>query len=101
MLQQEELVNVYGYLSDTSHHQSDSITINRNPIFLFTKRTFDILMSTIGLTLLSPLFLVIAIFIKSEDPKGNVFYMQLRTGINGTALHEDKLTTIYSGIIAA
>lgn len=43
------------------------------------KRLFDIVMSFIGLVLLSPIFLVIAIWIKL-DSKGPVFYKQTRVG---------------------
>ncbi len=43
------------------------------------KRLFDIVASGIGLLLLSPLFLAIAIWIKL-DSKGPVFYRQVRVG---------------------
>lgn len=43
------------------------------------KRTFDILMSFVGLLILCPLFLVVAIWIK-VDSKGPVFYRQIRVG---------------------
>ena len=45
------------------------------------KRLFDIVASGIGLVLLSPLFLVLAIWIKM-DSKGPVFYRQVRVGKN-------------------
>ncbi len=43
------------------------------------KRAFDILASAVGLILLSPLFLVIALWIKC-DSRGPVFYRQTRVG---------------------
>ncbi len=43
------------------------------------KRAFDILASAIGLILLSPLFLVVALWIKC-DSRGPVFYRQTRVG---------------------
>lgn len=43
------------------------------------KRTFDILASFCGLLLLSPLFIVVAIWIKL-DSTGPVFYRQIRVG---------------------
>lgn len=46
-----------------------------------TKRIFDILFSIIGLILLSPVFLVIALLIVI-DSKGGVFYRQIRVGKN-------------------
>ena len=43
------------------------------------KRLFDIVASGLGLILLSPLFLILAIWIKI-DSKGPVFYRQVRVG---------------------
>ena len=43
------------------------------------KRSFDILASGLGLIVLSPLFLILAIWIKL-DSKGTVFYRQVRVG---------------------
>lgn len=45
------------------------------------KRLFDIVASGCGLIFLSPLFLILAIWIKS-DSKGPVFYKQIRVGRN-------------------
>lgn len=48
--------------------------------YRFIKRVFDFVASLLGLIILSPLFLIIAIAIKVEDPKGAVFYSQTRLG---------------------
>lgn len=45
------------------------------------KRLFDIIASGLGLIVLSPLFLILAIWIKL-DSKGPVFYRQVRVGRN-------------------
>lgn len=45
------------------------------------KRLFDIVASGLGLLVLSPLFLILAIWIKL-DSKGPVFYRQVRVGRN-------------------
>ncbi len=45
------------------------------------KRVFDILFSTIGLILISPVLLMLALFI-SIDSKGGIFYKQVRIGKN-------------------
>lgn len=45
------------------------------------KRAFDIIASGLGLIVLSPLFLILAIWIKL-DSKGPVFYQQVRVGRN-------------------
>lgn len=45
------------------------------------KRLFDILASGLGLLVLSPLFIILAVWIKL-DSKGPVFYRQVRVGRN-------------------
>ena len=50
--------------------------------YRFTKRLFDILASLIGLVILSPVFLIVAIAIKIDDG-GPIFYNQERIGKNG------------------
>ena len=47
------------------------------------KRLFDVVASTIAVVLLSPVFLLIAICIKVDDPNGPVFYSQTRVGKDG------------------
>lgn len=47
------------------------------PVYDVCKRIFDVVMSTIALILLSPVFLVVAIAIKAQDG-GNVIYKQTR-----------------------
>ena len=47
----------------------------------FGKRALDLLLSGLGLIVLSPLFLIISIAIKAEDP-GPVFFRQKRVGIH-------------------
>ena len=63
----------------------DNTTINleyqdKRYIYRGSKRIFDFVASLFGLTILSPLFLIVAIAIKVEDPKGPVFYSQVRFG---------------------
>ena len=69
-------------------NNSDVTWLNQDKInaqvgYLFIKRIFDIVASFAALLILSPLFLVIAILIKLEDPQGPVFYSQIRVGRNG------------------
>lgn len=58
----------------------DNIQTNNSIFYLATKRIIDIVGSLFGLILLSPLFLIVAILIKLEDPKGKVFFSQERNG---------------------
>ena len=57
------------------------------------KRLFDIIFSLAGLITLSPLFLFVAILIKSED-KGPVFYKGLRVGKDGDNFKMFKFRTM-------
>lgn len=41
--------------------------------YLVTKRLLDMLLSFVGLIVLLPLFIVVGVLIKLEDPKGSVF----------------------------
>lgn len=53
---------------------------NESIFYSVTKRLIDIVGSLCGIILLSPLFLIVAILIKLEDPKGKVFFAQERNG---------------------
>ena len=58
------------------------------------KRIFDLLASTIGLIILSPLFLLISLAIKLES-KGKIFYLQKRVGLNGREFKLIKFRSMY------
>lgn len=60
------------------------------------KRLFDIFLSGFGLILLSPLFLVIAIWIKL-DSRGPIFYRQVRVGRNNTEFKIFKFRSMRIG----
>jgi len=60
------------------------------------KRAFDFFASLAGLIILSPLFLIIAIAIKVEDPKGSVFYSQIRLGQNQAPFKMYKFRSMVS-----
>ncbi|UDN25721.1 sugar transferase [Aeromonas caviae] len=57
------------------------------------KRLFDMVCALIGLVVLSPLFLVIAVWIKL-DSKGPVFFRQVRVGRNGKPFRIHKFRTM-------
>ncbi|WP_081671618.1 sugar transferase [Paenibacillus antibioticophila] len=65
-------------------------------LFLVFKRTIDILGSLAGLILLSPLFAIMAILIKWEDPSGPVFFYQTRVGKNERLFRMYKLRSMYT-----
>ncbi|MGI8893247.1 MAG: sugar transferase [Bacteroidia bacterium] len=63
---------------------------------MFLKRIFDVLVSFIALIILSPLFLLIALYIMI-DSKGNIFYKQKRVGKGSRLFELYKFRTMYSG----
>ena len=58
------------------------ITKDEGLIYKFSKRALDIICSTLGLIMLSPVLLIVAILIKLES-KGPVIFSQKRVGLNG------------------
>ncbi len=60
------------------------------------KRAFDIIASGLGLIVLSPLFLVLAIWIKL-DSKGPVFYRQVRVGYKNKDFRIFKFRSMRGG----
>lgn len=61
---------------------------------LFLKRTMDIVGATIGLIVLSPLLLTVALIIKLTSP-GKVIYRQQRIGRNGKPFYLYKFRSMY------
>lgn len=62
-------------------------------MFKVIKRLFDIIISFLGLLILSPLFLLLTILIKC-DSKGPVFFIQKRVGRNGKKFGIFKFRTM-------
>ena len=61
----------------------------RRVAYCIIKRAFDFIFSLLVVVLFSWLFLLIAVAIKIDDPKGPVLFKQLRVGLNG------RLFTMY------
>ncbi|WP_412760636.1 sugar transferase [Peribacillus frigoritolerans] len=64
----------------TSDYLLKADEVNSNVAYLRTKRLIDIMGALIGLIILSPVFLIVMILIKVEDPKGPIFFKQIRVG---------------------
>ncbi len=62
---------------------------------LFIKRFIDVVFSGIGLVLLLPLFIIVALFIKLTSP-GPVFFIQQRSSLNGRKFNLYKFRTMVS-----
>lgn len=79
----------------------DEVAINRPTGYRLSlnsilKRTIDITGSLIGLILLSPLFVLIAVLIKLEDPKGSLLFYQTRIGKNEKPFRMFKFRSMVS-----
>lgn len=61
----------------------DEQRLNRQYMYRCIKRIFDFAASLIAIVIFSPVFLIIAIAIKINDPAGPVFYTQTRVGKGG------------------
>lgn len=66
---------------------------NAKKIYLIIKRVIDIILSILGLIVLSPFFLLIAIAIKI-DSKGPIFFAHKRIGKNGKTIKIYKFRTM-------
>ncbi|MEV5027113.1 sugar transferase [Paenibacillus sp. LPE1-1-1.1] len=79
----------------------DEVVLNTPNDYRFSlnsvfKRTIDVTGSLFGLILLSPLFVIIAILIKLEDPKGSVLFYQTRIGKNEKPFRMYKFRSMVS-----
>ncbi|MDQ0974603.1 exopolysaccharide biosynthesis polyprenyl glycosylphosphotransferase [Neobacillus niacini] len=88
------LVNQESAYFDRQQHTT--VNVNDGKIYLFTKRFIDITGSLFGIIILSLLFMIIALLIKLEDPKGAVFFSQKRVGLNGKAFRMYKFRSMVS-----
>lgn len=67
---------------------------NKKIIYKGFKRMADIILSILGLIILSPVFLIIAIIIRI-DSKGPIFFKHKRVGKNGKPLYIYKFRTMH------
>lgn len=68
--------------------------VNSRKGYLITKRYMDVIGALVGLILLSPVFLIIALLIKYEDPKGTVLFKQVRIGKGGKEFYMYKFRSM-------
>ena len=97
-LAREEIVddvvaNIYA-LDNTTTNEG---VLKRQSPYKYIKRMMDVILATIALVVLSPIFLIIAIAIKIES-KGPVFFKHTRIGKNGKII---KLYKFRSMVINA
>lgn len=83
-------------LEDEQKFFSEPKDINNSSFYLFQKRSIDIIGSFLGLLLLSPLLILLAILIKVEDRKASIFFSQQRVGLNGDLFKMYKFRSMVS-----
>lgn len=69
--------------------------VNDHIVYLVLKRLIDIVGASLGLILASPIMLIVAILIKLEDPKGPIFFSQIRNGAYPTTFKMYKFRSMY------
>lgn len=88
----EEFAYVTGTLELTKKEAKELLKL-RVVYSKFFKRFIDIVLSFLGLVVLSPVFLVIAILVKTTS-KGKVFFKHKRIGKNGKEIYIYKFRTM-------
>ncbi len=76
--------------------QNGKFPVNNRKFYSLVKRLIDIIGASCGIIFLSLLFIVIALLIKIEDPKGRVFFSQKRVGLNGKEFKMYKFRSMVS-----
>ncbi|WP_242257504.1 sugar transferase, partial [Bacillus cereus group sp. BfR-BA-01379] len=72
----------------------DTKEINVRKGYLVTKRFVDIIGALCGIILLFPIFIIVTLLIKYEDPKGTVFFKQARVGKSGREFYMYKFRSM-------
>ncbi|MEH7746753.1 sugar transferase [Neobacillus drentensis] len=81
---------------EVSYLENQKLLVNDGKTYVLTKRLIDIIGSSLGIILLGFLFIIIAILIKLEDPKGAILFSQKRVGLNGKEFKMYKFRSMIS-----
>lgn len=80
--------------SSKNKMEPKSNTYIKKRLFSVTKRSIDILLSSVGLIISLPILLITGVCIVVDDP-GPIFYSQQRVGKNGKVFRMYKLRSMY------
>ncbi|PER02694.1 multidrug MFS transporter [Bacillus cereus] len=83
-----------GDLEKENSIKLDLEKVNARKGYLVAKRCIDFIGALCGLILLSPVFLIVALLIKYEDPKGPVLFKQIRIGKDGKEFYMYKFRSM-------
>ncbi|MFC4709977.1 sugar transferase [Enterococcus eurekensis] len=94
-MEQSEVQTKVEPLNFASKNQKIDIKrINQKYLFFFAKRVIDLIGSILGLVVLFPFFIILAILMKIEEPKGPIFFSQTRVGLNGKKFKMYKIRSM-------
>ncbi|MDY3257229.1 MAG: sugar transferase [Ruminococcus callidus] len=82
----------YVVLKERIEKASDSNRL----VYWVVKRFFDIVLSFVAILVLSPVFLIVALAIYIDDPKGSPFFVQTRVGRHGKKFKFYKFRSMVS-----
>ena len=84
-------VNAYAHQEPFSQ-----LYVERKPCYDFVKRTFDIIISLLCVTIGAPVYLLLILAVFLDEP-GNPFFIQERVGLHGKVFHMIKFRTMCHG----
>lgn len=91
----EERLTVAAYAGVENQAAAQANT-QAKPVYKACKRTTDFILALLGLIILAPVFLLVAILIKRDDPQGTVFFAQERVGKDGELFRMYKFRSMYA-----
>ena len=101
MGEQLELENLTKKLESNYTSEKRSVLnareLRQKSVYQFIKRIIDIIGSIFGLLILAPVFLVVAIAMKTEERDGPIFFSQVRVGKNGKEFKMYKIRSMCVG----
>lgn len=83
------------YFSESELLERKKDLVNDHIVYLVLKRLMDIVGASLGLVIASPIMLIVAILIKLEDPKGPIFFSQIRNGAYPKTFKMYKFRSMY------
>jgi len=83
-----------GKIIDKRKYSISKNKTNTNLFYLLSKKLIDYVFSILGLIVLFPLFIFVAIMIKAEDRKGKILYKQPRCGKDGKLFYMYKFRSM-------
>ena len=83
------------YFSESELLMKKKELLNDHIVYLIIKRLMDIIGASLGLIIALPIMLIVAILIKLEDPKGPIFFSQIRNGTYPKTFKMYKFRSMY------